>query len=185
MSGASKRGRRNRAKGGAYEAEVARVLTACGIPATKEGHKQRRKKDREGDVHADPFVIECKARQRLNAFDALDKLREEHDGIPVLFWKRPQRIEGGKVTAKKREIVVMDRDEWLAMAVIFRRVMSDAAHVDTTPAEDEYELQPAARQLPNGDYSWPACRRCAGGVVPCADCQSRIPEGADLYEEDP
>lgn len=132
---ASKRGKNNRRKGGEYEAELARVFTAAGIPATKEGHKKRRSADGEQDLHAGIFRIESK--NALAPRPKGDKhgtgihgILGEHaedvgkEGIPIVVWKRPRVIKGGAQVHPKSEMVAMRLEDFLGMAVVFLRVMA-------------------------------------------------------------
>ena len=134
MSDARKRGRRNRAKGGEYEREVAERFRLAGIAAIREGFKQRRKGDKEPDVAAGIFAVECKNTERLSIHAEME-LADLAEGLPVLVWKRPRIIKGGKVIAKKSEVVCLRPETFFALATVFHRVWVDAASAVVTVGE--------------------------------------------------
>ena len=153
MNDASRRGRRNRAKGGEYEREVSNAFQAAGIAAIREGFKQRRKGDKEPDVAAGLFAVECKCATAISVHTVMEQA-EQAEGIPVLFWKRPQRTKAGKVVTKKSEVVVMRPADFLAMAAVFARVMGDAVKAD--PVEECAH----AWNIPRVNENGRRCERC-------------------------
>ena len=175
---ASKRGRRNRAKGGRYEAEIARRFTAANVPATKHGFKQRRAQDTEPDVTTRCFALECKDAQRLKGgLHGVLAEAGKRSGrkVPAVVWKHPRVIRDGKVTHQASELVALPLADFLAMAVIFERVLGDAAAlqvVDTAPVSEKRE------PLALGGIPVVVSEALEGSDTPFFFAPARLPQGA-------
>lgn len=93
----SQNGKRARAKGHAWEREVAHVFGALYQYAdVRRCLAQTRTAAREGcDVESTPFWIECKvgARGRVNLDAALEQAERESDGRPALVVAKEDRME--------------------------------------------------------------------------------------------
>jgi Holliday junction resolvase len=94
----------SRRKGKDGELELASKFREHGFPARRS--QQYCGTSDSMDVIGLPFIhVECKRKQALNVYDALEKAKNEaaKQNIPVVFWRRNN----------KRWLAICDLDDWM------------------------------------------------------------------------
>ena len=105
VKSASQIGKSNKRKGKVFERECSKMIRARDFDC-RRGQQFRGSKD-SPDIVSDSlneFHFECKFKQNLNLWDALEKCLEEAPGkMPTIIWKRDRKIP----------LVIMDFHDWM------------------------------------------------------------------------